>query len=392
MTQTPQHDASSPQPARIEKIEVQGLFGLYNHTIPLNLDERVTVLYGVNGVGKTTILNLIEQVFGHPQRQQGQAERLEKMLRRLTRLSVYTVDGGELQLYHPRMGQRLPVQQNHNQNKIAAGQRSLLIQTHRLINLIPKSDQIGIINRSNITYTVNEYAQSLANMIKAATVQYGKDAQEIDQSFPLRALQAQPNKTLEDVRAIIQRYQGVQDALQRVNIFPANHAPPLPLNDTSPEKLAILYVHTEDSINKLAAFGDVAAKANTFLEMVNSRLIHKEMEISREAGFQIKNHAGKTIPLDSLSSGEQHQIVILFDLIFRTQAGALVLIDEPEISMHLSWQALFLRDLIRVAKMNQFDAIVATHSPAIIDKYWNLTVELKAEIAPDAEAAPASHA
>lgn len=41
---------------RIESISVEGLFGLYDHTIPLNLEDRVTIIHGPNGVGKTKIL------------------------------------------------------------------------------------------------------------------------------------------------------------------------------------------------------------------------------------------------------------------------------------------------------------------------------------------------
>ncbi len=44
---------------RIARVEVQGLFGLFDHVIELKLAERVTVLHGPNGVGKTTLLRMI---------------------------------------------------------------------------------------------------------------------------------------------------------------------------------------------------------------------------------------------------------------------------------------------------------------------------------------------
>jgi predicted ATP-binding protein involved in virulence len=46
--------------ARIRSIEVEGLFGGFDHRFELDVDERVTVVYGANGVGKTTILKLVE--------------------------------------------------------------------------------------------------------------------------------------------------------------------------------------------------------------------------------------------------------------------------------------------------------------------------------------------
>ncbi len=42
---------------RIKSIKVMGLFGLYNHHIVLK-EDRVTVVHGPNGVGKTVFLKL----------------------------------------------------------------------------------------------------------------------------------------------------------------------------------------------------------------------------------------------------------------------------------------------------------------------------------------------
>ncbi|MGA1262843.1 MAG: AAA family ATPase, partial [Prochlorothrix sp.] len=45
--------------ARITKISIEGLFGVFDYEIPLNQDDRITILTGPNGFGKTTILKLI---------------------------------------------------------------------------------------------------------------------------------------------------------------------------------------------------------------------------------------------------------------------------------------------------------------------------------------------
>lgn len=44
---------------RLQRIVVDGLFGTYGHDIKLNLHDRVTLLHGPNGVGKTVILGMI---------------------------------------------------------------------------------------------------------------------------------------------------------------------------------------------------------------------------------------------------------------------------------------------------------------------------------------------
>jgi predicted ATP-binding protein involved in virulence len=69
--------------------------------------------------------------------------------------------------------------------------------------------------------------------------------------------------------------------------------------------------------------------------------------------------------------------VLLYELLFKTKQNALILIDEPELSLHVAWQVEFLNDLARVIKLSSFDVILATHSPQIINDQFDLAVELK---------------
>ena len=43
---------------RLSLIQVDGLFNIYTHRIELNINDRVTLLHGPNGVGKTVILRM----------------------------------------------------------------------------------------------------------------------------------------------------------------------------------------------------------------------------------------------------------------------------------------------------------------------------------------------
>ena len=81
--------------------------------------------------------------------------------------------------------------------------------------------------------------------------------------------------------------------------------------------------------------------------------------------------------MTQLSSGEQHQVVLLYELIFKTEKNVLVLIDEPEISLHVAWQKEFLKDLQEIIKIQAMPVVIATHSPQIIDGNWDLTVDLE---------------
>ncbi len=44
---------------RIRNISIVGLFGIFDHEIPLFQREPITIIHGPNGVGKTSLLKLI---------------------------------------------------------------------------------------------------------------------------------------------------------------------------------------------------------------------------------------------------------------------------------------------------------------------------------------------
>ena len=46
---------------RIRQVSVTNLFGLFNHTIPLKMDDHITIIHGPNGFGKTMVLKLLNE-------------------------------------------------------------------------------------------------------------------------------------------------------------------------------------------------------------------------------------------------------------------------------------------------------------------------------------------
>ncbi len=67
----------------------------------------------------------------------------------------------------------------------------------------------------------------------------------------------------------------------------------------------------------------------------------------------------------------------MYELIFKTEENTLVLIDEPEISLHITWQKEFLNDILRIIDLQKMQVIVATHSPQIINGRWDLVYNLE---------------
>ena len=106
-------------------------------------------------------------------------------------------------------------------------------------------------------------------------------------------------------------------------------------------------------------------------------LLFKKLVISPEYGFiLIEEDTGNEIDLETLSSGEKQLIILFYNLIFNAESDCYLLIDEPEISLHIIWQKKFMDDLIKVRNYKKYNVIIATHSPQIISHYWNLQVDL----------------
>lgn len=70
----------------------------------------------------------------------------------------------------------------------------------------------------------------------------------------------------------------------------------------------------------------------------------------------------KTIPVEALASGEKQAMRILLETL--VAASSPVIIDEPEISLHVDWQSDLLEQMRFINPFSQL--VVATHSPEIV--------------------------
>ena len=139
-----------------------------------------------------------------------------------------------------------------------------------------------------------------------------------------------------------------------------------------------LKIYFDDFSEKYRVFEKLITKLDLFTEIINNRFDFKKILISRENGFNIvdKNNEEKKIKLTQLSSGEKQEIVLFYELIFETKSDLFLLIDEPEISLHIAWQKKFLDDMLMVAENNTLKVMVATHSPQIIGNHWDIQIDL----------------
>jgi len=107
-----------------------------------------------------------------------------------------------------------------------------------------------------------------------------------------------------------------------------------------------------------------------------------------EDGFCFISKNGDRLTPEKLSSGEQHILILFYHLLFCIEHNTLVLIDEPELSLHVEWQRDFIDTLNKVISLQknykiEIQILIATHSPQIISDHWDITVDLMKELEND---------
>lgn len=108
---------------------------------------------------------------------------------------------------------------------------------------------------------------------------------------------------------------------------------------------------------------------NRFVDSVNLffKESRKEIEIDNKGEVIIKaENTTKRFTVFELSSGEKQLIIMLAHIAFnyKNKNSSILIIDEPELSLHISWQELFVDALLKASPNAQY--ILATHAPAII--------------------------
>lgn len=113
-----------------------------------------------------------------------------------------------------------------------------------------------------------------------------------------------------------------------------------------------------------------------FRRLVERFLSESSKSISIQLDGTIKivvNRKDYSSQLDifKLSSGEKQILtmighLIFYEDIFKKEPGVFI-IDEPELSLHLAWQEIFIDCIREASPKTQF--IIATHSPSIVAKF-----------------------
>jgi predicted ATP-binding protein involved in virulence len=255
------------------------------------------------------------------------------------------------------------------------------IETQRLLNSTTEAGSPRTTKRLAMLPAVTLYSEELSKRIIAKLADSTTLSQSLDRTFPQRLVELatrQSDIAESELREKLAELEEKRKSLMAVGLVDQNaNDAVLAANRIDANTKAVLSLYIEDTQQKLAVFDDIAPKLDLLTRIINKRFLYKEMSISRKDGFVFTTLNGTRLPLENLSSGEQHELVLFYELLLKTLPGSLIMIDEPEISLHVVWQEQFLQDVQDITRLAEVDVLIATHSPDIIDGRRDLVVELE---------------
>lgn len=293
----------------IKSITIDQLWGELD--IDFKLDPKVNILVGKNGVGKTTLLNLIEDIID-------EKYGIDRQFY-LKSFKIY-VDDNSYIFYTQEHGFIEALSKEVNLCKISTFEmlvKDLQKQNHKKDkNIKTELDYL----LKNLIDDFKSYQLKLRNQEKDKTR---------DQDNEIKALSNKDSANAEELSKLRELLKQKDDIIFNIN-----------------------------------------QNKNRFLELINKLFdeTNKTIDFDKENSIIFRKSNDKTISAYQLSSGEKQILIILLSILLQENKPFIVLMDEPEISLHLTWQ-LDLIDMIQQLN-NNCQLIIATHAPGIISKGW----------------------
>lgn len=169
----------------------------------------------------------------------------------------------------------------------------------------------------------------------------------------------------------------IQKAADAINIHVKDKEKPVYPNDVTPLTL----LGRTRKINELSSELEkdkkrIFERLNDYIKMLNDFHETKEFTLhdSKIGGISIFKEEVE-IPLSQLSSGEKQLIILLTEALLQKGAQTLFIADEPELSLHIEWQRRVIPSIRTLNPNSQI--IVATHSPEIVGKFKQRTINME---------------
>ena len=414
----------------LSKLYVKRLFGLYDYSIDFSRkDVNFTVLTSPNGYGKTTLLRIInsldvrrlyylyllkfselyfffedgsELVINEPDVQKPD-EKDSDTRKDIRKNLCLTWKRGSIEIcrfdYVPDV---LQVAKRNVINKLAAsrrfgidvpedsqsfftygeggealntelanmqGQEQFLLQLATMQTDFIGANRIYTENRHDrrpgmrVELPVLQVVRELRLMLSQKVAEFQSNFQRLDTKLIEMLLDGEGKQISQ--AEYQERAARLQTLIEELNSFGLTNKQSLPFYRS--DNSSMLDVYLLQMEEKLRFYKDLLPLVQLFDKNIRQKhFANKTITLSPQHGLRIVSDNGDILSADMLSTGEQNQIVLLYDLIFKTPKGSILLIDEPEGSLHVAWQNDFVNDMRTIAENKELQIVVATHSAIIV--------------------------
>ncbi|MBX7488094.1 ATP-binding protein [Qipengyuania sp. GH25] len=391
-------------PIHLHSFEIQGLFGYLDHGIkfpridPENRRPELCILEGQNGTGKTTIMQIIASAL---------TDLTFDKLREVpfNYVAINFSDGDTLGIEH-REDPNFPLQVTFGEHSVSLyksrdnpnydRQQRLAIDEFRQFAM-PKLETINF-ELLTIERTLDllrqreepklQYGQAfrtrkerkplafrVKEFLKDAQVDYRRFFQTSQfDLFPHifnRFANPQTEVTISEIRSRTERLLEENEKVERFGLQTDLHeirALQSVLNDTRLEEdthaFSLVESYVEIHENRQRSRELILSRINQFERLMDDFLVGKIVRVSTDYGLEIRSETGILSEYD-LSSGEYHFLYMMVSALLCQREGTVLAIDEPELSLHVSWQRRLVAALSHCASGASPMFFFSTHSTAI---------------------------
>jgi len=395
----------------LEQFKITGLFGDLEHSIQfptIGSDEpEILILVGRNGIGKTTILNMLSGLlafnFDHFRRVP------------FTRCQLTLSNGDRFSIKN--QANALLISFNDSQVKINAEPQSTskeleqlerlkmaavpvlnnihfeLVNIHRLMTFWQNEEQLlshpstsQLSTHINYDFDLYELSNLVKQFITQAQINYRKYFVANDLELLPRLLNRFSNGAKLEAKDLLNRLEKIRARLpvmKRLGLAIDSHELESLTQWLQTDNLSTAesaqpaleaYVEMLESKNEMRE--RIATRLLRFEAIMDEFLIGKTIRLNAEKGLKIETTEGHEIKEIQLSSGEYHLLYMMVTALVSYSFGSIIAIDEPELSLHVSWQRQLIRALCDCASGALPLFLFATHSSSIGAEFQDKWVEL----------------
>jgi hypothetical protein len=241
--------------------------------------------------------------------------------------------------------------------------------------------------RKSSRLAVEAASADIAGKMLQVDSAYARASQLQDRGFPREVIEAMnvPEVIpLSDLERLVAEVERTRKRLREVGLLDSDEGfePVLAAESLEQENVRpVIAAFLRSTVRKLNVLQDLEGRLRAFKDFLDERFTGKDMTLGRHDGvrFLLKGQSSASIRPAQLSSGEQQMMVLAYEILFRTQERTLVIVDEPEISLHVLWQDTLIENLTAMGASNSLQYLLATHSPMLLASHPEIERSLDAE-------------